>query len=93
MPSIRVNKRRRPSNALPFTVIENVKFLKRHANDFGLPQPAPLHGCDSTPPVYLPAAQNYEEVCKVCVASCMDAGTRAVGYSSFTLFSTFVCLN
>jgi hypothetical protein len=48
-------KRRRPSNAFKFDVIQNVVlFLTNFANEIGLPQPVPLSGGKNEPPIYLP---------------------------------------
>ena len=84
VPRVHGNKRRKPKHALSFPVVENmVKFIKTHAEVFGIPHPAPLHGRASIHPIYLPAFQNYKTVHKTYVESCRPDNKRAVGLSSF----------
>ena len=84
VPRVHGNTGRKPKHALTFPVIENlVEFLHKHAVDFGIPHPAPLHGRDGTPPTFLPASQNYQTVHKMYLESCQLAGINAVGYNSF----------
>ena len=76
------NRTRRPHNALTFPVVKAcVQFIKNHADEFGIPHPAPLHGRATDPPVFLPASHNFKTVHVKYVASCADI--RPVGYSSF----------
>ena len=76
--------RRTPHNALRFPDVQKcVKFILRLAEVFGIPQPAPLHGTDGKPPVYLPASHNCKDVHALYTTACIDANVRAVSYSSF----------
>lgn len=84
VPRVHGNKGRKPKHAFTFPIVENVvKFVKHHAEVFGLPHPAPLHGRDGMPPVFLPASQNFKSVHRMYVAACQPLEMKAVGISSF----------
>ena len=78
------NRGRRPPNALEFADVKNcLDFIKRHADVYGIPHPAPLRGRDDVPPVFLPAHQTYKEVHAEFVALCKSEGWRAIAESTF----------
>eukprot|EP00117_Sycon_ciliatum_P019832 scpid38438/ scgid5141/ len=78
------NAGRRPSNAFTFEEVKYaVTFIKSHGEHYGIPHPAPLHGRDGVPPVFLPASQTYKAVHKLYVTAGNSAGIRVMGESSF----------
>ena len=80
------NTSRKLKNALRITDTERVVlFVKSHAEKFGIPHPAPLHGHTHCPPVYLPAGQNYVAVHQVYVESCELIGVSSLGLTLFRL--------
>ena len=84
VPRVHGNRGRRPHNALTFLEIEMcVSFIKGHAEEFGLPFPAPLHGRDGHPPIFLPVSQTYKSVHAEYVRSCALANMRKAGISVF----------
>ena len=78
------NAGRRPHNSLFYTDVERVvEFIHHHAEIFGIPHPAPLHGRDGLPPVFLPASQTYKHIHSEYVAVCKHENWKAVGETSF----------
>ena len=83
VPRVHGNKGGKPKHALTFPEVDNcAKFMKRHADIYGLPQPAPLRGRDDQPPVYLPASSNYKSVHIEYVTACGNE-IRPLGLTSF----------
>ena len=83
-PRVHGNSGRRPHHALTFPVVEHlVVFLKRYAEMYGIPHPAPLRGRDGVPPVFLPAQKTYKDIHKDYVEACTQTDTRAVAMTSF----------
>ena len=57
------NLGRRPCHSMQFSDVSRcVQFLKLYAEEFGIPHPAPLHGRDSMPPVYLLASKTIQAI-------------------------------
>ena len=84
VPRVHGNTGKKPKNTLSYsTVSAVVTFLKNYTEQFGIPQPAPLHGRAGTAPTYLPASCTIVSLHKSYVASCAEAGKQAVGYHSF----------
>ena len=60
VPPVHGNTGKLPSTTYPFEVVQDVlQFINNYADVHGLPQPAARHGRADTPPIYLPASQNF----------------------------------
>ena len=63
VPIIHGNPGMLPSTTYPFEVVRDAEqFINNHAEVHGLPQPAARRGRAETPPIHLPASQNYKIV-------------------------------
>ena len=70
----------------PYEVVSDaVYFIRNHATIYGIPQPAARSGRAETPPIYLPASQNYKIVHAKYVEACQakDPHFRFLQYKSF----------
>ena len=84
VPRVHGNKHKLPHNTLPFQDVKHaVTFIQNYATRFGIPHPAPLHGRDDMPPIFLPASGTYKSVHKEYVTSCTAANYRAAGIDLF----------
>ena len=86
VPIIHGNTGKMPSTTYPFEVVRDaVQFINNHAEVHGLPQPAARSGRAETPPIYLPASQNYKIVHQRYVKASMeqDPARRIMEYRSF----------
>lgn len=75
-----------PSRTYPFEVVQDVvQFITNHAEVHGLPQPSAKRGRADTPPIYLPASQNFKIVhqCYVKASLERDPARRVMEYRSF----------
>ena len=82
-PRVHGNTGRTPSHAINYEDVKCcVAFLNSHAQKFGIPHPAPLHGGDDRPPIFLPAYQTRKSIHEVYRKSCVDAQVRAVSERS-----------
>ena len=78
------NLGKKSHNALRFNEVKNcIAFISRHAEIYGIPHLAPLHGRHDLPPVYLPACQDFKAVHALYIAACQESGICALGMSSF----------
>ena len=85
VPRVHGNTGRLPPNTLPFEAVRHVVvFIQNYATSFGIPHPAPLHGRDDMPPVFLPASGTYKSVHKEYLTSCTAVNIRS---AKLTLFS------
>ena len=83
-PRVHGNKGRRPCHSLMYEQVEHVvRFLERHSESHGLPQPAAPCGRADTPPTYLPTSHNKKAVFVRYKEACSSAGKGAVGLTSF----------
>ena len=75
-----------PVTTYPYEVVSDaVYFIRNHATIYGIPQPAARSGRAETPPIYLPASQNYKIVHAKYVEACQakDPHFRFLQYKSF----------
>ena len=78
-PRVHGNTGRTPSHAINYEDVKCcIAFLNSHAQKFGIPHPAPLHGGDDRPPIFLPAYQTRKSIHEVYRKCCVDAQVRAV---------------
>ena len=64
-------------------VMTVIQCIHMHTEKFGIPHPAPLRGRATSPPVFLPAYQNFLSVHVMYMESCTEGNVNAVGYDSF----------
>ena len=86
VPIVHGSKGKLPSTTYPFEVVQAaLQFIGNHAEVHGLPQPSARHGRAETPPIYLPASQNFKIAHQCYLKACMeqDPACRLVAYRSF----------
>ena len=86
VPFVHGNSGKLPSTTYPFEVVQDVvHFINNPAEVHGLPQPAARSGRADTPPIYLPASQNFKIVHQFYVKAAMeqDPSRRVMEYRSF----------
>ena len=70
---------KKSNHSHPFEAIENVvKFVKRYADEFGLPLPAAPRSSDNTAPILLPCNESKQSIHAKYVDSCKESGTNYV---------------
>ena len=75
---------RKSNHGFPYEVIEGaVLFIKRYADEFGLPLPAAPRGRDNTPPILLPCSDSKASIYNKYKESCEEADKRHVGSTVF----------
>ncbi|CAC5392565.1 unnamed protein product [Mytilus coruscus] len=75
---------RKSNRGHSFEVIENtIKFIKRYADEFGLPLPAAPRATDNTPPILLPCSESKKYVHSKYVDSCVNSEQQ---YIQLTIF-------
>ena len=75
---------KKSNHGFPYEVIEGaVLFIKRYADEFGLPMPAAPRGRDSTPPILLPCSDSKSSVYDKYKESCEEAEKIHVGSTVF----------
>ena len=81
VPRVHGNVGRKPRHTFDHVIIEGVvQFIKLYTEVRGMPQPAAPRGRSDTPPVYLPASQNFKTVHAQYVTACTINSSRHVGY-------------
>ncbi|VDI05782.1 Hypothetical predicted protein [Mytilus galloprovincialis] len=75
---------RKSNHGHSFEVIENtIKFIKRYADEFGLPLPAAPRATDNTPPILLPCSESKKYVHSKYVSSCVNSEQQYVQLTVF----------
>ncbi|CAG2190974.1 unnamed protein product [Mytilus edulis] len=75
---------RKSNHGHSFEVIENtIKFIKRYADEFGLPLPAAPRATDNTPPILLPCSESKKYEHSKYVSSCVNSEQQYVQLTVF----------
>ncbi|CAC5399423.1 unnamed protein product [Mytilus coruscus] len=75
---------RKSNRGHSFEVIKNtIKFIKRYADEFGLPLPAAPRATDNTPPILLPCSESKKYVHSKYVDSCVNSEQQYVHLTVF----------
>ena len=84
VPRVHGNRGKKPHNAFNFDdIMRMVTFIRNYADEHGMPLPAPEHGRDTLPPIYLPSSDTKMNVHKKYQEACANAQQRTAKYKSF----------